>query len=853
MSGVKFELQKEVFESTKERLHGVVTVQKTNRKKKIPAYLCITGSIERPIRFTIYLVKKTEKGFKRKQEWTLSSLKESNYKSKESLEFDLQLEKSYHWLAQSVEEKDAFFALLHQICSRMHRPPKFLNFHIDEEDEATRNVNMAIVSVPKDTQMIESGDEEFGLTEREEFDLEKVLGRAENAVVNAEAFMEQLAKELSILDGENIHSIMDSEAQVNSLMDSIDKSISQLEEIENELVDYEDAVTHVKSAVEKIEEENSQMGTAAKNNQHLLSELTNLIRALDFPVGSQILNADFNSVEGIAKATKDAYALKEALNIEENIHPALLKMRSVADQKRRLEKFKQKFSQNLMSHLAKLFIHHGNISSIDSSSTVQALRLPIINLMYNELTPYTKLMGWLKVMDSEAYGSLLKTYTLSIQKIYEKNVRILFEEARTRISGSATTSGKLSGSTNDLRIRGRFFGKTRSLANREGDTESQGSGEGSVDSSERQHFYDILEQVLEGLEPSVNTEEKFIASFFCLEIGSSSSGNVSIVSPSKGSAGGELRRIMSSLFSAIETELNSFLTNYEKMEASFCMGAMVRLGNHALKAENTSTYIGMIFGSVLVQEKRSFDRLMNSYVQAINDSRLPRKAKPGILAFVTDFEDFAVMAESIFGNSARRSDLEKWYVKMLTAVFDGIMRLAGESGKTPGEVIRMENFHRLHSILSRLKVPALEQQKKDAKIKYNEALNGYVTKYFGRPLIKLNEFFEGVQAKVSQGVKESEIGYQMAFSRAELKRVIKEYPAKEVKKGLESLYRKVEKHLSEDENLLQVVWRAMQEEFIVQYKSIESLISRCYPGSKITLEFTIDDILLFFSEIAQSH
>lgn len=142
----------------------------------------------------------------------------------------------------------------------------------------------------------------------------------------------------------------------------------------------------------------------------------------------------------------------------------------------------------------------------------------------------------------------------------------------------------------------------------------------------------------------------------------------------------------------------------------------------------------------------------------------------------------------------------------------------------------------------------------------------------------IQEFFEGVIAKVSQGVKETEIGYQMAFSRAELKRVIKEYPAKEVKRGLESLYKKVEKHLSEEENLLQVnffmfmkvkgsevfessiflinfqvVWRAMQEEFIVQYKTIESLIGRCYPGSKITLEFTIDDILVFFSEIAQSH
>ena len=96
------------------------------------------------------------------------------------------------------------------------------------------------------------------------------------------------------------------------------------------------------------------------------------------------------------------------------------------------------------------------------------------------------------------------------------------------------------------------------------------------------------------------------------------------------------------------------------------------------------------------------------------------------------------MAETIFGVSARRSDLEKWYVRMLAAVFESIVRLSNEGGKTPGEVIRMENFHRLHAILSRLKVAALDRQKREAKAKYNESLNAYVTKYFGRPLIKLN-------------------------------------------------------------------------------------------------------------------
>lgn len=40
--------------------------------------------------------------------------------------------------------------------------------------------------------------------------------------------------------------------------------------------------------------------------------------------------------------------------------------------------------------------------------------------------------------------------------------------------------------------------------------------------------------------------------------------------------------------------------------------------------------------------------------------------------------------------------------------------------------------------------------------------------------------------------------------------MISAYPAREVKKGLENLYKKVEKHLCPHSSLLVVVWRDMQ-------------------------------------------
>lgn len=113
-------------------------------------------------------------------------------------------------------------------------------------------------------------------------------------------------------------------------------------------------------------------------------------------------------------------------------------------------------------------------------------------------------------------------------------------------------------------------------------------------------------------------------------------------------------------------------------------------------------------------------------------------------------------------------------------------------------------------------------------------------------------FFKGVQQKVSQGVKEEEVGYQLAFSKQELRKNIEECSLKEVRKGLEEMYRKVGKHISDpDSTLIQVIWRSMQEEFIAQYKAIENLIQRCYPDANIKLSFTVEDVLNCFSMIAQ--
>ncbi|VVC91068.1 unnamed protein product, partial [Leptidea sinapis] len=133
---------------------------------------------------------------------------------------------------------------------------------------------------------------------------------------------------------------------------------------------------------------------------------------------------------------------------------------------------------------------------------------------------------------------------------------------------------------------------------------------------------------------------------------------------------------------------------------------------------------------------------------------------------------------------------------------------AAEHPRTPRAVLQLENYHRLHAAVSALRVPALDAVRRDTRAKYNDALRHYVTHYFGRPLDKITQFFEGVC-------------YRTAYSKHQLRKLLALYPAAEVRKSLHRLYRTVEKHLSSEGGLLQVVWRAMQEEFIAQHVALQ--------------------------------
>lgn len=120
------------------------------------------------------------------------------------------------------------------------------------------------------------------------------------------------------------------------------------------------------------------------------------------------------------------------------------------------------------------------------------------------------------------------------------------------------------------------------------------------------------------------------------------------------------------------------------------MYVLVRLSQHVMSAQDTGSFLSMTFASALVQVKRSFDKFMQAQQQSIlRDVKVNRRSKCGILPYVENFRHFAKSTDTIFENSDRKVDMEKWYTKLIGTMFDAIMKHSAEHNKTPQEVVKM--------------------------------------------------------------------------------------------------------------------------------------------------------------------
>uniref|UniRef100_A0A672U2W8 Exocyst complex component Sec3 C-terminal domain-containing protein n=1 Tax=Strigops habroptila TaxID=2489341 RepID=A0A672U2W8_STRHB len=458
---------------------------------------------------------------------------------------------------------------------------------------------------------------------------------------------------------------------------------------------------------------------------------------------------------------------------------------------------------------------------------------------------------------AEALSACMNIQIHPGDRLYDREIKALFEQAKTFLVG------RRKGSDSDLFASGesspvagvfpRFCAMNLSPP-------GTGSAVGSTVLSVCYKGFltcpmvskQILEQVLRELQPLCTAEQQFIEKFFQLSHDAADlevSGQcpphlIAYLSFSRLEE--PTTQLLSEIFSCLEPELRGFLDICNKIHPFGCLQVLVTLNDSIFEMWDSSSalpasFLNTILGNMLLLTKNSFNKCIVSITRKIEETRMPSKLKGGILPSVSRFEEFVSFSEEVFRTAQRRRELDKAHLRLGRFIFVNT------------DMVMMENFHHIHCFLCQKMIHCLEDKKIEAKQRYSEHMEKYIITYLGQPLEKLNQFFEGVKARVAQGVKEEEISFQLAYSKQELRKVIDKYPGKEVKRALETLYKKIHKDLSPEENLLPVVWHAMEQELIHQYQEFEDLIQRCYAGSGIAMDFTVEDLLSYFSSITVSN
>lgn len=101
----------------------------------------------------------------------------------------------------------------------------------------------------------------------------------------------------------------------------------------------------------------------------------------------------------------------------------------------------------------------------------------------------------------------------------------------------------------------------------------------------------------------------------------------------------------------------------------------------------------------------------------------------------------------------------------------------------------------------------------------------------------------------------SAVAANATYNKSSLKRAVKEYTAKDVKKHVEALFKRVEKHFDDEGDMvnsttmkvvagtvMEDVWKACEEHLVRDTQRYTRLIGQCYGDSGVVLEYTVADV-----------
>jgi exocyst complex component 1 len=214
-----------------------------------------------------------------------------------------------------------------------------------------------------------------------------------------------------------------------------------------------------------------------------------------------------------------------------------------------------------------------------------------------------------------------------------------------------------------------------------------------------------------------------------------------------------------------------------------------------------------------------FSKFVEEQIRAIEETKVKISKRKGVISFMRVFPQFSAAVETMVSaadanSTSVRRTVDKEYDRIIRSMFDSLKVIAREnpatltnSGADPEDkealnfhILLIENMNHFVEEVDTHGLEILEEWKEAATAEMDEHMKLYLDAVTRRPLGKLLEYLENIEAQLASGKAPSAIASQPSNSKNTFNKVLAGYDAKEVRKGVEALKKRVEKHFGDAED-----------------------------------------------------
>ncbi|KAI9678815.1 MAG: hypothetical protein M1817_005874 [Caeruleum heppii] len=558
---------------------------------------------------------------------------------------------------------------------------------------------------------------------------------------------------------------------------------------------------------------------------------------------------------------------------------------------RRLRPFIEQQFQNAVRE-GTYAAEHDSEGSLGRRPSKTKVHSKVHEVIWNELWRYSPLMHFTREVDKVDWEEMMRMYEKQVRGIYQREFRegvsvwqrmarrptgdeqdLLFttQEKETE-GGIATTARKLTVK------RSQTLAKTlRSEKSDVGRTTPDRSQDGKL------HPYEAFTAALDDLVPLVFKEQNFVVDFFhASSLQQTEFPDIVAAAPPEGRVGTNLKAakmydpdrsmgksvtlLMEDMYTFWPVELQNMVDWAIKADPLQGVGLLLALERRlATLSETNQEFLLKTLSKVHQRLSALFARFVDEQVRGIEDTKVKIKKRKGVIGFVKVFPHFATAIENMLpsaefvddedGGVEVREMVDGAYERINKAMFDALQAIARDghgpgalrgSGQGPPvgggdpedkealnyHILLIENMnHYVEEVEPRGNV-VLQSWVERAKGEMSRYLAAYLGAVIRRPLGKLLDTIESTEsltAALSATTPASSISHHPSHSPSSFRKLLSAHDARELRRGIDALKKRVEKHFGEgdaDPVLARALVQTVLQECEAMYLGVVERVGR---------------------------